>query len=141
MARNLIEYTKDISRGQYQSDYLNLTSCLHVKIETSSLTVSDIKKILRDNIGVTNLPTENTASNIKEYIYSIAEDLCNQPILDEIHIENKDYGYRRVYRELRNEKIFVNKKKVQIINNTFSNGISFKEANYLDDLSIIFEIL
>ena len=28
----------------------------------------------------------------------------------EIHIENKDYGYRRVYRQLRNEKLFVNKK-------------------------------
>ena len=32
-----------------------------------------------------------------------------------IHIENKDYGYRRVYRELRNRKIFVNKKKAQCI--------------------------
>ena len=31
--------------------------------------------------------------------------------ITKIHIENKDYGYRRVYRELRNRKIFVNKKK------------------------------
>ena len=30
--------------------------------------------------------------------------------ITKIHIENKDYGYRRVYRELRNRKIFVNKK-------------------------------
>lgn len=35
--------------------------------------------------------------------------------ITKIHIENKDYGYRRVYRELRNRKIFVNKKKVQRI--------------------------
>ena len=35
--------------------------------------------------------------------------------ITKIHIENKDYGYRRVYRELRNRKIFVNKKKVQCI--------------------------
>ena len=35
--------------------------------------------------------------------------------ITEIHIENKDYGYRRVCRQLRNEKIFVNKKKVQRI--------------------------
>ncbi len=27
--------------------------------------------------------------------------------ITKIHIENKDYGYRRVYRELRNRKIFV----------------------------------
>ena len=26
--------------------------------------------------------------------------------ITKIHIENKDYGYRRVYRELRNRKIF-----------------------------------
>ena len=31
--------------------------------------------------------------------------------ITKIHIENKDYGYRRVYRELRNRKIFVNKRK------------------------------
>lgn len=36
MARNLIEYTKDISVGQPKSDYLNLTSCLHVKTETAT---------------------------------------------------------------------------------------------------------
>ena len=35
--------------------------------------------------------------------------------ITKIHNENKDYGYRRVYRELRNRKIFVNKKKVQRI--------------------------
>ena len=35
--------------------------------------------------------------------------------ITKIHTENKDYGYRRVYRELRNRKVFVNKKKVQRI--------------------------
>lgn len=42
----------------------------------------------------------------------------NKELEDEItaiHIENKDYGYRRVHMELRNRKIFVNKKKVQRI--------------------------
>lgn len=33
----------------------------------------------------------------------------------DIHAEHKDYGYRRVYRELRNRNISVNKKKVQRI--------------------------
>ena len=89
MARNLIEYTKDISVGQPKSDYLNLTSCLHVKTETANLTVNDIKQILSNNLEVANLPTENITSNIKDFIYSIAEELCNKPVLDEIHIENK----------------------------------------------------
>lgn len=35
--------------------------------------------------------------------------------ITKIHNENKDYGYRRVYKELRNKKILVNKKKVQRI--------------------------
>lgn len=35
--------------------------------------------------------------------------------ITKIHNENKDYGYRRVYNELRNRNIFVNKKKVQRI--------------------------
>lgn len=42
----------------------------------------------------------------------------NKDIEDEItkiHIENENYGYRQIYRELRNRKIFVNKKTVQRI--------------------------
>lgn len=42
--------------------------------------------------------------------------------ITKIHIENKDYGYRRVYRELRNRKIFVNKKKVQRIMQNYVSG-------------------
>lgn len=89
LVRNLIEYTKDISIGQSKSDYLKLTSCLHVKSETVSLTVNDVAQIMRNNIDIHNLPTVNTDFNIKNYIYSIVEDLCNQPVIDEIHIENK----------------------------------------------------
>lgn len=89
LVRNLIEYTKDISIGQSKSDYLKLTSCLHVKSETVSLTVNDVAQIMRNNIDIHNLPTVNTDFNIKNYIYSTVEDLCNQPVIDEIHIENK----------------------------------------------------
>ena len=89
LARNLIEYTKDTSKDNFKSDYLKLTSCLHVKTQTGSLTVEDIKQILCDNIEGLNLPTEKTDHNIKDYIYNIAETLCNKPSLDEIHIENK----------------------------------------------------
>ena len=42
-------------------------------------------------------------------------DKCLEDEITKIHTENKDYSYRRVYRELRNRKIFVNKKKVQRI--------------------------
>ena len=45
--------------------------------------------------------------------------------ITKIHIENKDYGYRQVYRELRNRKIFVNKKKVQRIMQNYVSVTSF----------------
>ena len=89
LVRNLIEYTKDTTKDPSKSDYLKLTSCLHIKTETKSLTVKDIKQILSKNIDVLNLPTANTDLNIKQYIYSVAESICNKPELDEIHIENK----------------------------------------------------
>ena len=53
------------------------------------MTVNDIEQILCNNIDVHNLPTVNAHSNIKDYIYSTAENVCSKPMLDEIHIENK----------------------------------------------------
>lgn len=90
LVRNLIEYSKDISTDPSKSEYIKLTSCLHVKTETASLTVNDIVQIARNNIDAHNkLPTAKTDFNIKIYIYNTAETLCAQPTLDEIHIENK----------------------------------------------------
>ena len=91
LVRNLVEYSKDISANPSKLEYIELTSCLHVKNETESLKVSDIAQIVSNNINVDvrRLPTANTGCNIKEYIYNTAEVLCGQPTLDEIHIENK----------------------------------------------------
>lgn len=89
LVRNLIEYTKDIEVGQPQADYINLTSCLHVKNETANLLVNDIEQIMIRNMDVPNLPTTQTHVNIKDYIISTADNLCQQPTLDEINIENK----------------------------------------------------
>lgn len=139
MARNLIEYTKDISIGKPQSDYLNLTSCLHVKIETAGLTVNDIKQILCDNIDVTNLPTENTASNIKDYIYSIAEELCNQQILDEIHIENKIVFAVAI--RLNTEDYLISKLKQVMLVEDFNNFYSNIKSNQTSVLIKEFEKL
>ena len=89
LARNLIEYTKDIEAGLLQTDYINLTSCLHIKNETANLTVNDIEQIMVRNMDVPHLPTSQTNTNIKEYIITTADNLCQQPTLDEINIENK----------------------------------------------------
>lgn len=89
LVRNLIEYTKDEAIEQAKLDYLKLTSCLHVKTETASLTVNDIEQVLQTNIEGITLPTENTSLNIKVYIYNVADNLCREQNIDEILIENK----------------------------------------------------
>lgn len=89
LVRNLIEYTKDEAIEQAKLDYLKLTSCLHVKTETASLTVNDIEQVLQTNIEGITLPTENTSLNIKDYIYNVADNLCREQNIDEILIENK----------------------------------------------------
>ena len=90
LARNLIEYTKDITTGQPKSDYISLTSCLHVKNETANLAVNDIEQIIGRNVDVPNMPIAQANVNIKDYIYNTAENLCKpQQTLDEINIENK----------------------------------------------------
>lgn len=43
----------------------------------------------------------------------------------EIHEDNRDYGYRRVYGELRNQGIVDNKKKVQRIMQKFNFQVTF----------------
>lgn len=89
LVRNLIEYAKDISIDPSKSEYVKLTSCLHVKNETANLTVKDVEQIMHNNLGGLTLPAENTILNIKDYIYNTAEEICSKPSLDEIHIENK----------------------------------------------------
>ena len=139
MARNLIEYTKDIATGQSKSDYLKLTSCLHVKTETASLTVNDIEQILRNNIDVPNLPTENTASNIKDYIYDIAENLCSKPTIDEIHIENKIVFAVAI--RLKAEDYMISKLKQVMSTGDFNNFYSNIKSNQTSVLTKKFDEL
>ena len=139
MARNLIEYTKDIATGQSKFDYLKLTSCLHVKTETVSLTVNDIEQILRNNIDVPNLPTENTASNIKDYIYNIAENLCRKPTIDEIHIENKIVFAIAI--RLKTEDYIISKLKQVMSTGDFNNFYSNIKSNQTSVLTKKFDEL
>ena len=44
---------------------------------------------MKRNLDVPNLPTAQTHVNIKDYIITTADNLCLQPTLDEINIENK----------------------------------------------------
>lgn len=132
LVRNLIEYSKDISTDPFKSDYIKLTSCLHVKTETASLTVNDIAKIVSNNIDAHRLPTVNTDCNIKQYIYNTAEALCGESTLDEIHIENKIVFATAIRLKAEDYMISKLRQVMHIENfNIFYNNITSKQTSAL----------
>lgn len=133
LARNLIEYTKNISEGTpAYSDYLILTSSLHVKTETESITVDVVKKIITKNMEVKNLPTVNTNLAIKDFIYETAENLSNEPNLDEISIVNKIVFATAI--RLMAEEYMISKLKKKMSDDEFGvfyKGIKTGQTNVL----------
>lgn len=82
-ARNIIEYTRDKRDG----DYLKLTSLLHWKQNTSTITVGDYLKIY-DKVFNVNFFSEN-AQPLVELLFFRAEAICNDEKLDGLNLENK----------------------------------------------------
>jgi energy-coupling factor transporter ATP-binding protein EcfA2 len=69
--RNIIEYTQ----GDNCDDYLLLTSILHIKQNTASITVNDFKLIFEKNIKNVAFPASiDTTNNIIDEIFIEADD-------------------------------------------------------------------
>lgn len=69
--RNIIEYTQ----GDSGDDYLLLTSILHLKQNSTSITVNDFKLIFEKNIQNVTFPASiDTNKNIIDAIYEAADD-------------------------------------------------------------------
>ena len=86
-ARNLIEYMEGES-----ADYMNLTSCLHIKQGfTDVLTINDIINLVKNKFPqrCQTLQTLNPNPNIKDFIYDVANGIVSDANLDDIMIENK----------------------------------------------------
>lgn len=84
--RNLIEYGKDDNVSQTQSDYLYLTSLLHEKVDTDSITFSNLLHIYSHYLGIDSFRTEVNLSN------SVIADLlitCDAITTDDVCLENK----------------------------------------------------
>ena len=80
--RNLVEFTK----GEADPDYLKMTSLLHWKSDTSSLTHGDLFNIYNGLFGSTHIPTDPQKPVINE-IFDQAEDCLNAG--DGMNFENK----------------------------------------------------
>lgn len=86
-ARNLIEYME----GQSE-DYIKMTSCMHVKQgQTDILTINDIINLVKSKFPqrCQNLQPLSSNTNIKDFIYGVADGIIQETNLDPIMIENK----------------------------------------------------
>lgn len=85
--RNIIEYTE----GEDSADYILLTSCLHKKVNSSTITVNSVWNIYRNKFtSCSSLPPpENANKNIVDYIKEVANTIRQAPQIDEIKLENK----------------------------------------------------
>lgn len=84
--RNLIEYIEDKTSNKYAK----LTSCLHIKADTSTITCLDILNLIHIQFPATN--NQNItfgAKPIKELIYETADKIEIENPISEILLENK----------------------------------------------------
>ncbi len=89
-ARNLIEYTS--SQESEDSNYIKLTSCLHMKKDTKNIKIQDISKIFDSVFGTKRKKKEIEKDSEKLYfeaIYAIAEEIDNNKARDHVKLQNK----------------------------------------------------
>ena len=84
-ARNLIEYHK----GTSDADYIKLTSCLHQKSDTPTITDTEVKQILNQYSQGRNCLWTCTGRSVESLIYEAADDILTRHDVDPICIENK----------------------------------------------------
>ncbi|MDI9882424.1 hypothetical protein [Flectobacillus longus] len=84
--RNIIEYTEDSSCVNYAT----LTSCLHIKTNTSTITCTDILNLMHNSFPSTsNQNITFGAKLIKDLIYETADSIEQENSINEILLENK----------------------------------------------------
>lgn len=84
--RNLIEY----SEAKNSPDYLTLTSCLHLKSDSQTLTSNDVLYIYAKKLSVLTGKTIPFGSeSVLALIHQTANLICIDPNVNEILLENK----------------------------------------------------
>lgn len=84
-ARNIIAYHK----GEGDNDYKILTSCLHQKSDTPSITDTIVFGILENYSQGQHCKWRSTGERIEEIIYEAADDIITRANINPICIENK----------------------------------------------------
>jgi hypothetical protein len=85
-ARNLIEYSED----NKCDDYIKLTSCLHLKSDSSIITADDTLNVFKARFDKTKSKTITFAGkNIIDLIFETADAIIAEQDINEILLENK----------------------------------------------------
>lgn len=85
--RNLIEYTKDES----DNNYIKLTSLLHIKEDTDSITLLDLQKIYNEVLPNESLDfaKNRELESVKELIISIASSIVKSGNNENVDLDDK----------------------------------------------------
>ena len=83
--RNLVEYTN----GNSDADYLKLTSCLHLKADTMTITEQDVIDIVKRFIKGRNYARVDSGRSVYDIIIATADAILTEATIDEVLIENK----------------------------------------------------
>jgi len=81
--RNIIEYTKE----EDDQDYLKLTSLLHIKDDTNSISLDNLKDIFTSVIPDLNFPNENLDIKVIDLIFQTADSCLSMS--EGINLEHK----------------------------------------------------
>ena len=74
--RNLVQYGKDLDISSTGSDFLYLTSLLHEKDNSHSITFADIEPLYKNYMGVTHFDASiNLADSVLRNLYSICDSI------------------------------------------------------------------
>lgn len=133
--RNLIEYIEDNST----SNYLLLTSCLHVKVDTSTITCGDILNLIHKSFPSTIKQSIGFGGRfIKDLIYETADLIILENGINEILLENKitlSVAIRLKAEEYMLRKI-PNSSTLEIDSNQTSKLLKIFKTNHSDKESI-----
>lgn len=83
--RNLVEYTD----GQSDPKYKKLTSLLHLKTDTMTITDSEVISIVRNFVKGSGYARVATGQHVYDIIIRTADAIMTEAAVDEVQIENK----------------------------------------------------
>ena len=83
--RNLVEFRE----GHSHDDYKKLTSLLHIKSDTNSITIADIKSIYENTISNVDLTAYSSSKKVIELIFEACELVISGGLESSLNLENK----------------------------------------------------